>query len=69
MEKRIDELLAKIERNEIELKENGNRTAITQEHINFLKNEFSDIMSIYRRAEKEIDFIFDEINEVERGLL
>lgn len=63
MEKKLDELLAKIDRFKTELKENGNKTAITQDNIHFMEHSFADAMSVYTRAEKEIDFIINDVNE------
>jgi len=63
MEKKLDELLAKIERYKTELKENGDRTAITKEHIQFMEYLFAGAMSVYTRAEKEINFILNDVNE------
>lgn len=63
MEKKLTELLATIEKFETELKENGIKTAITENDIRFLNNRFSDAMAIYRRAEKEINVILADVEK------
>ena len=63
MKTKIDNVLGLIEKLESELKENGNKTAITCNDIRFLKDSFSEVISVYNKAEIEINNIINNIEK------
>lgn len=68
MKTTLDKMLAYIERYETELKENGNKTAITKKELYELKSKFADAMSVYNKAEKEIKRIANEFDDITKYL-